>query len=81
LARLPIKVTPNVFLAFFATFASATSMIPLAEAISQWKWNWIQKEDRPLADLQLFDDASRGVLGSVLLLRHLSYRYVAVLAY
>jgi hypothetical protein len=71
-----MSITLNSFVAFFTTFAKAAFMIPLAETMSQWKWNWF-REDRPLSDFQVFDDASRGVLGSLVLLRRLSYRHIA----
>jgi len=49
-------------------------MTPVAECISQLKWNWFEKE-RPLADFETFDKASRGVLGSIYLLGLLKWRY------
>ncbi|KAK0718033.1 hypothetical protein B0T26DRAFT_644845 [Lasiosphaeria miniovina] len=52
-------------------------MVPVAECLSQWKWNWFQRE-RPLIDFQTFDSASRGVMGSVLLMRLLRWNHLAV---
>jgi hypothetical protein len=71
-------VTVNTFVAFFATFAKAAFMLPLGEAISQWKWNWYS-DDRQLSDFQLFDSASRGAWGSILLLLRLKHRYFLTL--
>ncbi|KAK3997223.1 hypothetical protein QBC44DRAFT_280848 [Cladorrhinum sp. PSN332] len=51
-------------------------MSPVVECISQWKWNWFDLE-RPITDFSVFDKASRGVLGSVFLVRLLKWRHVA----
>jgi hypothetical protein len=63
----------STFLAFFTTVATAALMIPVAEAMSQWKWNWY-RNDRPLSDFQVFDGASRNVFGSVAFLRQFTYK-------
>lgn len=52
-------------------------MSPVVECISQWKWNWFDQE-HPITDFDVFDKASRGVFGSVLLLRLLKGRQLAV---
>ncbi|KAK4223230.1 hypothetical protein QBC38DRAFT_425849 [Podospora fimiseda] len=51
-------------------------MSPVVECISQWKWNWFVQE-HPIADFGVFDKASRGVLGSVFLVRLLKWKHVA----
>jgi len=71
-------MTLNTFLAFFTTFTKAAFMNPVVECISQWKWNWFH-QDRSLVDFETFDKASRGVLGSVVLLKLLKWRHVATL--
>ncbi|KAF6818031.1 hypothetical protein CSOJ01_02168 [Colletotrichum sojae] len=43
-------------------------VIPVAEGLSQAKWNWFRKKPRPLDDFDAFDKASRGPWGSVTLL-------------
>ena len=68
LPNLPLHVTLNTFLAFFTTLTKACFMIAVAEALSQWKWNWFAA-GRPLNDFQTFDMASRGPWGSLLLLK------------
>ncbi|KAK4186002.1 hypothetical protein QBC35DRAFT_465080 [Podospora australis] len=74
LPSLPLHITLNTFLAFFTTFAKATLiMIPISEAMSQWKWNlFVSKNQgelgRPVSDLQVLNAASRGTCGSLKLL-------------
>lgn len=68
-----MHITLNTFLAFFTTFTKATFMLPVAECISQWKWNWFT-EEKPVIDFQTFDRASRGFTGSLLLLRKLKWK-------
>jgi hypothetical protein len=74
-------ITLNTFLAFFTTMTKASFMLAVAEALSQWKWNWFAtNSERPLHDFQLFDDASRGAWGSTkLLLSRLRGRYALLL--
>ena len=48
-------------------------VLSVAAAIGQSKWLWFQDDSRILQDIELFDDASRGPLGS---LRMLSTRHV-----
>jgi len=73
LPELPFHITLNSFIAFFTSLTKAAFMNPVAECISQLKWNWFEQE-RPLSDFETFDKASRGVLGSVFLLNLLKWR-------
>jgi hypothetical protein len=74
LPQLPLSITLNTFIAFFSTISKAAFMLPIAEAISQCKWNWF-RQDRPLSDFETFDEASRGFWGSVTLLFRVRWRY------
>ncbi|KAK3346438.1 hypothetical protein B0T25DRAFT_612946 [Lasiosphaeria hispida] len=78
LPKLPLHITLNTFLAFFTAFTKAAFMNPVVQCISQWKWNWLFGHDRPLVDFDTFDNASRGVLGSIVLLKLLKWRHIAV---
>ncbi|KAM7198920.1 Protein of unknown function (DUF3176) domain containing protein [Naviculisporaceae sp. PSN 640] len=53
-------------------------MNPVVECLSQWKWNWFELE-QPLVDFDTFDKASRGFLGSILLLKLLKWKHIATL--
>ncbi|UPK97178.1 hypothetical protein LCI18_008113 [Fusarium solani-melongenae] len=63
----PLSITLNSFLAFFTTLIKATFMLPVSTAISQMKWSWFL-QDRPIYDFHIIDQASRGLLGSFMLL-------------
>ncbi|KAH7409986.1 hypothetical protein DE146DRAFT_332961 [Phaeosphaeria sp. MPI-PUGE-AT-0046c] len=60
-------ITLNAGIAVFSTVAKAALILPVSEAIGQLKWVWMQ-EERKLFDFLAFDNASRGPLGSLLLL-------------
>jgi len=54
-------------------------MIPIGAAIGQLKWIWFAQKERPLADFQTFDEASRGPIGSLKLIGRLKGVYVDIL--
>lgn len=70
-------LTLNTIAAFLSTICRATVMVPVTEALSQLKWNWMSLHIRPLRDLYLFDQASRWPFWSVRLLPRLRGRYDA----
>ena len=63
--KLPI--TPNSLIAVFTTVGKSAMVVPITSCISQLKW-YHYRTPRELNHLQLFDDASRGPWGSVVLL-------------
>ena len=65
--NLPLKITVNTYVSFFATVAKGTMLVAVNESISQLKWLWF-REPRRLQDFQVFDDASRGPVGAVRLM-------------
>jgi len=72
-----MNITLNTFLAFFATITKSSFMIPIAEALSQWKWNLFaaqRGQARSLADFQTLNAASRGTWGSWALVRRFKWR-------
>ncbi|KAF2789534.1 hypothetical protein K505DRAFT_222769, partial [Melanomma pulvis-pyrius CBS 109.77] len=68
--------TFNSNIAFFITIIKGASLSPVASSLGQLKWRrfWGYK---PLVDMEVFDDASRGVYGSVRLLFHLNFYHFA----
>jgi hypothetical protein len=46
----------------------------VAEGISQLKWTYFQQRPQRLYDMQIFDDASRGPLGSMTMLWNMNIR-------
>lgn len=75
----PFGATLNSFLALFTTMTKASFMIPVSVAISQSQWAWINKKPRPLYDVHVIDQASRGTWGSLVLLWRFRFQHVAVL--
>ena len=67
LRRWPYSITLNSLLAILSAVSKSSLLIPVASGISQLKWTRFNQQ-RSLLDLQRFDDASRGPLGSLMLL-------------
>ncbi|KAF6838509.1 hypothetical protein CMUS01_04584 [Colletotrichum musicola] len=71
LNRWPLSISPNTIVAVLTTVARTALLIPLGNSISQLKWRHLLLKARPLDHIQLFDGASRGPWGSLLMIRHL----------
>lgn len=78
LPKWPLKLTINSLISVFATVGQMAMMKPVVEAISQLKWLWFIRKEK-LVDFQVFDDASRGPTGSLLLLGKLRFLHLASL--
>lgn len=77
-----VDITPNAIISFLATLNKASMLLPVAEVLVQLKWLWFQARRRRVFDLQIFDDASRGPLGSLRLLWNMNlrvYRNISVI--
>ncbi|KAI0536019.1 hypothetical protein GGR58DRAFT_528840 [Xylaria digitata] len=62
-------ITLNALISILTTFSKSALLVVVAGAISQLKWRWFQNTNgKSLLDTQLFDDASRGPWGSVVIL-------------
>ncbi|KAI1145009.1 hypothetical protein F4825DRAFT_467683 [Nemania diffusa] len=62
-------ITLNAMISTLATISKSFLLAAVAGSISQLKWRWYQNsEGRPVFDTQLFHDASRGPLGSIIIL-------------
>ncbi|KAI1359678.1 hypothetical protein F5Y08DRAFT_332151 [Xylaria arbuscula] len=64
----PIHLTINALIGIFTVLIKTGLALLLSEGISQLKWQWFTKQPRCLTDIDDFDDASRGPLGSFLFL-------------
>jgi hypothetical protein len=62
----------------FGKVASAALIVPTTEAIGQLKWNWFHNS-QAMWDFEIFDKASRGPLGAVMLLFRTKGRSLAAL--
>jgi hypothetical protein len=64
--------SPTAVLAFVVTVMKAAILIPVSSAIGQLKWHRFKRYDR-LRDMELYDEASRGSIGSARLLLSLKF--------
>lgn len=64
----PMNITLNAYIAILSRIASASLMLPVSEALGQLKWSWFQGHSKKMWDFELFDNASRGPWGSLMLL-------------
>ncbi|KAH7093057.1 hypothetical protein FB567DRAFT_487165 [Paraphoma chrysanthemicola] len=58
--------------------ASAALIVPTSEALGQLKWNWFHKS-KAMWDFEIFDKASRGPTGAIMLLFRTKGRSLAAL--
>lgn len=65
LPKLPLGLTLNTIVAILATTSRAVTVFLVGRGISQLKWNQFVGGHKPLINLQVFDDASRGPWGSL----------------
>lgn len=66
---------PTIFpvLAILSVIMRATMLLPVATAIGQLKWGWF-RTGRRLLDMERFDEAAHGVLGSMKLMWTLKFK-------
>ncbi|TID18948.1 putative mannosyl-oligosaccharide glucosidase [Venturia nashicola] len=68
LPRWSMDLSINAFISIFSGFAKSALLLPTAEALGQLKWDWFRKAERSMMDFEVMDGASRGALGSAVLL-------------
>ena len=68
LPNWPKEITLNTLIALLTAIANASIVAPLSSGLSQLKWIHFKGKRQPLIDIETFDDASRGVYGSLKLL-------------
>ncbi|KAF5853282.1 hypothetical protein GGP41_001799 [Bipolaris sorokiniana] len=72
--------TLNAFVSILSRIAGAALLLPVAEALGQLKWSWFVKGDsKKMWDFEMFDNASRGPWGALLLLIHTRGKTIAAL--
>ena len=72
------SISLNAIVAVLSAIVNVGALYSVTHAVNQLKWVWFSEKERKLADIQVFDSASRGVFGSVALLLHLRARYAHV---
>lgn len=58
-------ITLNTLVAILSTLSRSSLLVPVTSCISQLKWIHLVAAPRPLREVQVFDDASRGPWGSL----------------
>lgn len=69
-----VGITINTVVSILATVGRACMLLPVAECINQQKWLWFSGSPRPLVHLDTFDQGSRGVCGSLVMLWKINIR-------
>ncbi|KAI0011043.1 hypothetical protein F4779DRAFT_626726 [Xylariaceae sp. FL0662B] len=64
----PFSITVNALISVLATISTSALLVPVTGTIGQRKWHWLSSGNHRLSDLELYDEASRGPWGSLLLL-------------
>lgn len=73
----PCPITINSLIAIFSTVMKAALSVPVAASVSQAKWDWFhQDEGQNLADMEIYDQASRGLWGAMRMLTEIRWRYI-----
>ncbi|KAI1131416.1 hypothetical protein F5Y10DRAFT_233625 [Nemania abortiva] len=80
LASWDLPIVPQSLIAILTTVGKTSLLVPVASCIGQLKWHHFAEKPRKLINFQLFDDASRGPWGSVLLVWHLAFRAQVLVA-
>ncbi|RFU28333.1 hypothetical protein B7463_g8016, partial [Scytalidium lignicola] len=63
-----LLIAPNAVVSFLATIAKSSFLLAIEQILSQLKWLNFLRHSSPLTDLKLFDEVSRGPLGSIKLI-------------
>ena len=71
----PFSITINSLVSIFSTIMGMTILVPLEQCISQAKWHWFQ-EYHPLADMDMYDQGSRGPWGALRMLWDIRWKCV-----
>ncbi|KAK4498574.1 hypothetical protein PRZ48_011232 [Zasmidium cellare] len=70
------EISPTAVVSFIAALGKSSFLLTLTEIISHWKWRYFDEGSHSLADLELFDSASRGPLGALWLIWKLRWNNV-----
>lgn len=65
---LSYGLTLNAIISILATASKSSLIFAIAECVGQLKWVWFYKRRTQLDSMQLFDSASRGPLGSFMVI-------------
>ncbi|KAH8173784.1 hypothetical protein LIA77_05203 [Sarocladium implicatum] len=80
LPDLPLSLTLNTIVAILATAIRAVTVFLIGQGISQAKWNQFVGIEKPLLNLHVYDEASRGPWGSLIMVLRTRGSALAVLS-
>jgi hypothetical protein len=69
------SISINAVVSILSGVVSVGALYSVTHAVNQLKWVWFSEQERKLADIQMFDDGSRGVAGAMALVYHLRAQY------
>ncbi|CUS07400.1 unnamed protein product [Tuber aestivum] len=58
-------ISVNAILSLLSTLSRASLLVPIDECMGQLMWLWFSKRERRLADVEVYNQASRGPLGAL----------------
>ena len=67
-------ITLNTLVALLSTISRTALIVSVASCLSQLKWIHLVRSPRPLQEMQIFDDASRGPWGSLELICRMHFK-------
>ncbi|KAJ6779562.1 hypothetical protein PWT90_10014 [Aphanocladium album] len=76
LPEWPYGLSINTLLSVLSTVLRACLIAVLTSIIGQAKWQWLCNGPRPIDDLQMFDQATRGLVGSFPVIKILAQRFL-----
>ncbi|KAL3484529.1 hypothetical protein BJX62DRAFT_230208 [Aspergillus germanicus] len=75
------RISLNATVSILATACATALMHGVSTFISQFRWLYFKKASRRLADFEVFDEASRGTWGAILLLTTIKWNLATVGAF
>lgn len=74
LAEWILPISPNTVVSILNTVAKSSMLLVISSCIGQLKWVHFGRQAQPVIDMETFDQASRGPLGSLKLLWCINWR-------
>lgn len=78
LSTWPFLASINTLVSVFSAIMKAALLVPVAAVVGQSKWRWFKVKPRPLKDIEIYDESSRGPWGSFILLLSIRWWYVKI---
>ncbi|MCJ1262181.1 hypothetical protein MMC22_002051 [Lobaria immixta] len=76
----PYAISINSLISIFSAVMKAALFVPVAACVSQAKWDWFHRQQgHTLADMEIYDQASRGPGGALRMLTEIRWRHFSSL--